>query len=63
MRDHRANSCNIRVKKRVSPEYPDSMVTAVDPIAALHSCMIEFNEMLSRRLSKVLRFTGKAVAS
>ena len=25
-------------------------------------CMIEFNEMLYRRLSKVSRFTGKAVA-
>ncbi len=25
--------------------------------------MIEFNEMLYRRLSKVLRFTGKAVRS
>jgi hypothetical protein len=25
------------------------------------ACMIEFNEMLLRRLSKILRFTGEAV--
>ena len=29
----------------------------------LAPCMIEFNEMLYRMLSKVLRFTGKAVRS
>ena len=37
------------------------MPDIIDPAGKARPCMIEFNEMLYRRLSKVLRFTGKAV--
>ena len=34
---------------------------AAEDASLFRPCMIESNEMLYRRLSKVLRFTGKAV--
>ena len=32
-----------------------------DMVGKAHPCMIEFNEMLLKRLSKITCFTGKAV--